>query len=669
MRVVEFPGRSSCAGFTISDALGAFDWTCDSSTGTVRFISNLKLGKSLSDLIDFNTPGWKQNSVTVSENGNALGVSPATTWWANPVTVDNDGGSLYTAGTIYLVTNDALSAGYAITNNSVGLVVKPGVIVNWPGATGTARVISAQGVNFIWIEGRVDAVNAGYGVFLNSVKFSQFKKVQADNAVYEGIHLASSAFNKFCMTSAGNNNVGIYIISSNNNLFDWYVSANNNSHDGVFLSMSSDNMFRSLTASYNTSSGVDLYSTADRNVFKDVRVINNGGKGIDLNSGNANAFSLVHAVDNADSGVYIYSTSGSNKIENVVASNNGVDGITINGSNGNILSQVMSSNNHSIGVYLYNSRDNSLAEITATNNGIHGLYLGASPRNVFQRVTSVNNAEAGILLNSSGGNTFAEVTANNNLVGVELASSSSNTFSGTMATDNGNIGYFLALSSNNYFTDLLRRGYNGTSSAGNCVISLGTNPGLNNDCSPQGISDFPYNSNIYLVENSFVGKVVTEDASNFSDTNGAASSPASVSSNPLGWTIFDNSYRTWGLDGSAFPSADHRGRWVTGTGRIWDWSKASSGSWLPTGLALPNGNNVLTHTWSDDSTTTFLRRTVEIQSDSIGNDNTLCESGEACLFTWNLGSYQGHGTLVSAGSFTAGTLTGITLKKYETNGR
>ena len=55
--------------------------------------------------------------------------------------------------------------------------------------------------------------------------------------------------------------------------------------------------------------------------------------------------------------------------------------------------------------------------------------------------------------------------------------------------------------------------------------------------------------------------------------------------------------------------------------------------------------------------------------DGIGNENILCESGETCLFAPNLGSYQGHGNLLSAGAFTDGALTGITLLRYENNGR
>jgi len=66
----------------------------------------------------------------------------------------------------------------------------------------------------------------------------------------------------------------------------------------------------------------------------------------------------------------------------------------------------------------------------------------------------------------------------------------------------------------------------------------------------------------------------------------------------------------------------------------------------------------------------FLRNAVEIIGDKFGNENGLCESNETCLYTPNIGSYQGHGNLISAGDFTNGdTLIGITLKKFSENGR
>ncbi|MCK4705771.1 MAG: hypothetical protein KAT90_09840, partial [Gammaproteobacteria bacterium] len=103
--------------------------------------------------------------------------------------------------------------------------------------------------------------------------------------------------------------------------------------------------------------------------------------------------------------------------------------------------------------------------------------------------------------------------------------------------------------------------------------------------------------------------------------------------------------------------------------RIWDWSLLATDTVIKDALALPTGNDTLTHTWSDLSTSIILRNAVEIQGDGIGNDNTLCETNETCLYTPNMGSYQGHGNLISAGSIgTGGTLENIILMQYETNG-
>ena len=77
-----------------------------------------------------------------------------------------------------------------------------------------------------------------------------------------------------------------------------------------------------------------------------------------------------------------------------------------------------------------------------------------------------------------------------------------------------------------------------------------------------------------------------------------------------------------------------------------------------------------TMTASDfDQSKTWLRNAVELVGDELGNDDGLCESGEACLYTPNLGRYQGHGTLVSC-NYIAGSspVTGVTLYGYTANG-
>ena len=56
---------------------------------------------------------------------------------------------------------------------------------------------------------------------------------------------------------------------------------------------------------------------------------------------------------------------------------------------------------------------------------------------------------------------------------------------------------------------------------------------------------------------------------------------------------------------------------------------------------------------------------------SIQNDG-LCESGEACVYSPNFGYYQGEGNLTSSCVFTGGVntgdLTNITIKAFSVNG-
>jgi len=102
---------------------------------------------------------------------------------------------------------------------------------------------------------------------------------------------------------------------------------------------------------------------------------------------------------------------------------------------------------------------------------------------------------------------------------------------------------------------------------------------------------------------------------------------------------------------------------------VHDWSTLATDTLLTGVLGVPNGLMTHIHTWSDGSTTLFLANAVEIIGDGIGNENGLCESSETCLYTPNIGSYQGQGALVLVPRFVNGTLSNITLLKYEVNGR
>ncbi|HNI90375.1 MAG TPA: hypothetical protein PKX55_19635, partial [Leptospiraceae bacterium] len=84
---------------------------------------------------------------------------------------------------------------------------------------------------------------------------------------------------------------------------------------------------------------------------------------------------------------------------------------------------------------------------------------------------------------------------------------------------------------------------------------------------------------------------------------------------------------------------------------------------------------------------TILRNSIEILGDWKGDDDGLCESNEDCIYSPNIGVYQGHGSLLSASTSNTsypntvnqcqdittatgvdGAVTNIKLYKYEKNG-
>ncbi len=547
-------GVTNCTDQVGTDSLGVFNWVCDDSTGSARLVSTgLKEGKNLSDLLDFATPGWLNNSVTVTGTGSGLPFTTvAAAWWSNPVTLANAGGSLATVGSVYVVTSNPAAA-YTLDANKLALVIQPGVSMS--GAALAGDVIFASTQNFLWLEGVIDAVDDNNGLSWSTVKFSVLRNVSVSNALNYGI---------------------------------------------------------------------------------------------------------------------IFQSSSSNRLLNIIAANNKWYGAYLSASSSNSLSNIIASNSVASGIYIGSSSGNRLLNITAVNNS-NGVYLANSSNHLLLNVTTANNNSDGVsLFNPSNNNALLNIASVNNSTGVFLYTGpDSNLLSNIVAANNEAYGLTIFDSSNNIFTGLLKVGNNPTT---DCFVGGGTTlPGLvDTTCANNGASDATLTTGVTLAA-SFVGKVMTDDTANSSDSSGTA-----LYSTALDWVSFENVYRDWSVDGSAFPNTDNRGQWLSGSGRIWDWSAANGDTGdagnpviqsVLTAQLTGNVANSITHTWSDASTVTFLRNSREIMGDGIGNDNGLCETDETCLFTPNIGAYQGHGTLISAGTFVDGdTLTGITLMKYTTNG-
>ena len=66
----------------------------------------------------------------------------------------------------------------------------------------------------------------------------------------------------------------------------------------------------------------------------------------------------------------------------------------------------------------------------------------------------------------------------------------------------------------------------------------------------------------------------------------------------------------------------------------------------------------------------FLKYAFEIGDDDIGNNNGLCESNEACIYTPNVGSFQGEGDYKTPGTctFTGGTVVNVQIYGYPITG-
>lgn len=208
-----------------------------------------------------------------------------------------------------------------------------------------------------------------------------------------------------------------------------------------------------------------------------------------------------------------------------------------------------------------------------------------------------------------------------------------------------------------------------------CSASVFSGTGINADCSMAGSSNATIVTPVDILAGSTFSGFVA------SDTNhpGYNSSTGLAYSSITNWTHFDRPSRVW-VDSS-------RGTCLTGeTCYIYDYALSASdtvvlnksGNLSTANDAFPtvstdncpsqvHGNDVIVD--QRTSVQTFLRNATEILGDVIGDDDGLCESSEACIYTPNIGAYQGHGDFTTRTcAFQNGTVTGVTMYAYPNNG-
>jgi len=750
-RTILLQHLSSCTGVSATDNLGLFDWTCIDNNGIRLVSSKLKIGKFMSDMMDFNAMAFKPNFVTVNDGVTIDSTSPAV-WWKNKV-IQNNTGALVDKDTVHLIT-DSVTRHYNMVEHSA-LVMKPGTTLSTP-ASGYATVSTGYIYDFLWFEGNIQGNLVANSEGINwsggnaSVISNTTVQGMANTGIYiDGIHIRlidvnssnngngiinyggrySTFYNLTANNNSGPSGIGVSISASGNSTLS-NVVAHNNSGTGIDLPAVHDMTISNLAAN-NNAVGIDIYGgypalgpvTIDglsasgnsgdgvvaaalyNSSVSNIEAHNNGAYGASLTMYNSGSFvDSVHTTGNASDGLLIGGTFA--KYTNIITANNGGSGLATSYIYQSLIQDVISNNNVAAGFKLFYIGNIIADNVVVTNNGGRGIESpGGWGGNVFMNVTSANNGGDGfltqvpdtqfssVLIANNGGNGFVTGIDKDYLTVDNLVSAN-------------NTGFGIDLHSDfDYFTGLLQVGSNGhpcqvdlgsgAFTNNNTGLLAGTNGGNMYNCYINGSSDATLITGIDA-SSTIVGKINVDDTVNTDDSLGAA-----LFDNIGGWLSFDNIYRAWGVDGAlAFADAGNQGACNTSGSscRIWDWSISTidhgNANTTPVAygvLTLPNGNNTLSVNWTvtdatdqaycdveypgstwDGATTCstiYLRHAREISGDGIGNDNALCESGETCLYTPNIGAYQGHGGLISAGAFSDGTLTGITLMKYQNLGR
>ena len=354
------------------------------------------------------------------------------------------------------------------------------------------------------------------------------------------------------------------------------------------------------------------YLTHIRNVF----ISNVSGNGIALISARA-AFISGFRATQLGCGIATISSADYNVIYDATVSNTtnaAKAGISLNTFANNFLVRATLAANNGDGVYINAATGLTVSHVTSDSNGKNGVYLsGGASTASFNQITTANNSTTGLNINS------ASNTAISNLHSIQNTTTSINDAS---------------VSSSKYTGALLV-------AASSCAASGGA--GINNTCSKTGTSTA---IRADPVAPSFFG-YPSKDGFNPNSNTTAFSSISTL----LGWSYFENLYRVWTSNNTSWPFTT-TGACTAGNCTWWDFSLASNdtsvrskfgtfaaGSACPTSVGTGADYNTLNY--GNGGSTSFLGNALEAMGSRYGNDDGICDAKEECIFTTNLGAYQG----------------------------
>lgn len=620
-REVVLTGVSSCDGLSATDSAGAFNWFCREESGNAIFaIGGFATDKGLVDLIDMSTEEFTDLSVSVSDSC-AIASTQSSKWWTNAIT--------------------ALPANPA---NGNALILIDGTDDD---GAGPDEVYVAGSI--LYLDG--DRDTGGYSLGMDNLAIVMN---QSTTLTYNGF------FNPNVNANGAPGLARRTIIGAQNADFVW-IEGN---FDGRPAGTVTDHHLLITSCEYLRLHNIEM-QTSER-------------EGIFFRTGNNYAYLDNIKISEATRNC-IRTSNGTNNmtILNAEIFDCDIDGISIDGDN-YLLSNVQIANTTGEAIAASSNiyEDLILSQILVTNSSATGLLLGISPSLVLH-ATSTNSTSYGISLpNLSTGHTLHNILTQNNNIGL-LSSAPNTNISDITSTYNQTAGIQTSAPANNgTFSGAIMVGNN----TANCVIGAATDPGLSNaptDCSVQGTSTHTTTLAVDTAT-TFVGRVTSD---------GTNTQVPSIDTSAIQVTEpfnFDYEFISWG----PAVSGDHYDVTNVGAASIgadtlfaWDWGLSSadagnSGAALALGVnPCPSGNTTHTHNWGGGGSATFLRYAIEIFHDGLGNDDSLCESNEACLYAPNRGAYQGHGERLSSSLVSGcedissgGTVENVILYEYQFNG-
>ena len=612
LRQVKLPAVSTCDSVAATDSLGYFRWECVLIEGQAVVVSvALHDEIRVADLVNVPSLSFRPNRVEVSIGSEILQTEPAQ-WWSNPIqALPTEGGALPPVeGTIWVAAADAVVSALHITSDRQVITMPMGVAVQWNGAgDATCRDSERCLLQSVGFDySWIEGHFHGDGVAEVVVHVADARRVTLRNL---RVSHSGSILDAAALTLDRVRDSRVR-----------RLEVHRTGRSGVYLRDSSENLLDGLSLG-NSDGAYAITLSARNNVFHNIRVFN---------------FSQNVVWERRSP-----TLSQLNTYASIVGGS--ANRVTLSGSHWNI--HHVTRANMTSG-YRLRGGDSSASNLVALNTSMTG-FLIETQRSQFAHLVSVQSGEYGFDFTSG-------------------------------ARDN-------------VFSGLVQVGDNVLADCEGSEASQGL---MAPTCANQGSSTATVQA-VTALESAFVGPVA-DDSDNEADDLGPPSADTIDGDSTF---MFAHSHRGWGQESATFDSSARSRCSGTTLCRVWDlglreadarlravYGTARNGEPCPdsvTGsrdgsgrilqdvyLAEMGGDGIC----DEDDTCSpapnvFLAHAIEVLHDFRGDDDTLCETGEACIFAPNLGAYQGDGDWRSnTCAFQDGDdISDVTMHFYPLNGR